>query len=1108
MGAFGDQPERQAELRRGPKGQPGSPAYGWRFGPGAPQVDVGLIGDYYMDTVRYRIYGPKLEGGWEPRFAQLITDAPLNELIADLIQINTDSQQALADFLAQKGAPEGIATLDADGNIPFEQLPVGTTAGTVAAGDDARFEEALTKSGNLAGMSDPLAATGELLFKFLSSESVSRYLIDKLREEGAISVLDFAAEGDGVTDDGPAFQKAFDFANGRKVYAPPFDAEGNPKFYYIGSKVLYKPLPDVDADPRPPRYAGSFAAGLNLHGAGMTRSIIICGVANDFAFDLDVTMPPPPAYRAAQGMNISGICFVGDVAKTNAGAIRLFNIYQSKIEQCHFRLLTGAGIDAINGLAGYVNDSGWNMLRLRSLWFEACGIGGDAFAFDATGEDGRNEGSFTDVTNVFFQSCGKNQYFSITGVSQTNPVVLTLNLNQMPANSPAYAAHPFVQGDEIRVFGVRKDVALTADPFSVVDRERLVTITWAAHGLLPGQRVTISGAAAVGGITLAGDYAVRGVVGVNQFTVEHSAAANATAVGGGAAVAMNMPMTELNDKPFTVGPGPTATTLTLYTNDAVPVAVSGLTWGAFASNLPGAVALANNPFQSTFTADDKRTVVVTHAAHGAVAGDLVRFAGAVAVGGVVLNGEYRITATGDAAGADTANKYRISAQADFTAAEAGGGAAVTAQYTYRHTIPGEVGWHEARSGAMRSKNQLTALNSCGFTVNHNAAQLIRGGAGGNIGLYCRQVTWENSYRRHFQALGGINYIFDGCQVHGNNQAGLRQWRLFDFDASKNVVTGILFRGTKIRAKECPSIAFKYSGANADPNTVRLEGTIYADYDYMGQIRHQGIQFDGIPQDLRLYYSAPTVLQLRPDQSRPTGNKWPVRARGPNNDSGTGVPSATGEWTARQMTSNNGLTITNAGLPAVATLYNLYTFDNDGVVAWELSTIAPTIDLEYGVMVKTGDPTKLWAWQQVQTAADGTFTTTAHEHLDPLRLGGAQLGQPAYLWPDNVARRLHVRYNTRPTTAVGETWGCSADFTGSVTIDSASIPSLGSVQIPVTTGMTSAVGDVPIGVSANPTNSLMLNAQIGTNTGTITAFNPTGAAIDPASTLYRLKYQRL
>lgn len=79
---------------------------------------------------------------------------------------------------------------------------------------------------------------------------------------------------------------------------------------------------------------------------------------------------------------------------------------------------------------------------------------------------------------------------------------------------------------------------LAADPFATTISSADVTVTHASHGVVVGQTVNFSGAAAAGGITVSGDYTVTSVIGVNSYTITHSIAATSTvAAGGGAAVA-------------------------------------------------------------------------------------------------------------------------------------------------------------------------------------------------------------------------------------------------------------------------------------------------------------------------------------------------------------------------------------------------------------------------------------------------------------------------------------------------------------------------------------------------------------------------------------------
>lgn len=77
-----------------------------------------------------------------------------------------------------------------------------------------------------------------------------------------------------------------------------------------------------------------------------------------------------------------------------------------------------------------------------------------------------------------------------------------------------------------------------ANPFSTTDTLATVSVAHTAHGLVVDQYVNFSGAAAVGGITIDGEYQVTSVTDANTYVITHSSAATSTAgPGGGASVA-------------------------------------------------------------------------------------------------------------------------------------------------------------------------------------------------------------------------------------------------------------------------------------------------------------------------------------------------------------------------------------------------------------------------------------------------------------------------------------------------------------------------------------------------------------------------------------------
>jgi hypothetical protein len=83
---------------------------------------------------------------------------------------------------------------------------------------------------------------------------------------------------------------------------------------------------------------------------------------------------------------------------------------------------------------------------------------------------------------------------------------------------------------------IRDTVTLGADPIATTNGSRLITITDAAHGATPGTYINISGATAVAGLTISGEYEIIGVPSDNTYTIIAASAANATTTGGGASV--------------------------------------------------------------------------------------------------------------------------------------------------------------------------------------------------------------------------------------------------------------------------------------------------------------------------------------------------------------------------------------------------------------------------------------------------------------------------------------------------------------------------------------------------------------------------------------------
>jgi len=89
------------------------------------------------------------------------------------------------------------------------------------------------------------------------------------------------------------------------------------------------------------------------------------------------------------------------------------------------------------------------------------------------------------------------------------------------------------RGTRYDITPIRSSVTLT-DPFTTTDPLATVLVDHVAHGAQVGDFVRFSGASAVGGITIDGEYEITSVLNGNQYRITHSAPASPSATGGGA----------------------------------------------------------------------------------------------------------------------------------------------------------------------------------------------------------------------------------------------------------------------------------------------------------------------------------------------------------------------------------------------------------------------------------------------------------------------------------------------------------------------------------------------------------------------------------------------
>lgn len=84
---------------------------------------------------------------------------------------------------------------------------------------------------------------------------------------------------------------------------------------------------------------------------------------------------------------------------------------------------------------------------------------------------------------------------------------------------------------------VRAEVTLT-NPFTTINASTIVTVSDAAGGYKNGDYVTFTGATAVGGLTISGEYQITYVTGATTYTITAASAATSGATGGGTVYAV------------------------------------------------------------------------------------------------------------------------------------------------------------------------------------------------------------------------------------------------------------------------------------------------------------------------------------------------------------------------------------------------------------------------------------------------------------------------------------------------------------------------------------------------------------------------------------------
>jgi hypothetical protein len=310
--------------------------------------------------------------------------------------------------------------------------------------------------------------------------------------------------------------------------------------------------------------------------------------------------------------------------------------------------------------------------------------------------------------------------------------------------------------------------------------------------------------------------------------------------------------------------------------------------------------------------------------------------------------------------------------------------------------------YQPPSGGMIWKGQILTMQQCAFTLNENCALFIPGAAGLAQTVDLEGTAFENNKARGLFCLGISAFKARNIQFYNNNSYTATVG--CEFEGGSYTIRQIDINGVVVRATSGnnPYTAFKISGANTDLNTCRVRNVVWDNFDYTGQTRFDGWQFDPVPNNCGIVVASSTEVVFKPDQYIGTGNKVPLRLQGPTAQSAGGVASTSGEWVTLQV-SNSGLVVPLTSVLA-GSRYWCYLYDNAGTPAIEVSNSTSQVtDTASGYAIKSGDATRYYIGSILGGGTNGTVATTGIGWLNPTVLANGATNAIAYLWADSSGK---------------------------------------------------------------------------------------------------------
>ena len=317
------------------------------------------------------------------------------------------------------------------------------------------------------------------------------------------------------------------------------------------------------------------------------------------------------------------------------------------------------------------------------------------------GTDYSNEGGWYDGDKVRFRSGFPEKIGGWTQFSTNTYVGVCRNLwNWVDLNSNNYVGvgtskkYYIAKGGSYNdITPITTNVTLTG-PFTTSSASTTVIVSDPTYTPNAGDYVIFSGATAIGGVLVSGEYVINSILSSTTYTITAANAATSTATGGG---------TVVTQYEYPVG-------LDVYT--------TGNGWGAGSYSPTIPVTLSNNPF---VTSSGSGVVTVSQPAHGLSAGQYVAFSGASSLTSTgifagMINNTFTVTAS------LTASTYSITLPSSFvsTATTTSGGATVVSYPQY-----GTRGWGAAATVGIGQQLRLWSSDNYG-------QNLVLAPRGGNI----------------------------------------------------------------------------------------------------------------------------------------------------------------------------------------------------------------------------------------------------------------------------------------------------------------------------------------------------------------------------------------